>query len=57
MKVIKVEKCGVCPLHYTIMGDVKYNYFCCHPSTDGMEIENPEAIHPECKLEDYMKGE
>lgn len=64
MKVIKVEKCKTCPLvfkqytapHHSFYGPTR-EYYCKHSSAEGMDIDNPEIIHPDCLLEDYKKGE
>lgn len=61
MKVIKVNKCEICPLksfRYSVVaiGFVR-EYFCDHPSTEGVELKNLHIIHPDCPLEDYKKGE
>jgi hypothetical protein len=59
VKIIKVEKCKTCPLIFTRYTAPYHSgfgpnkeYYCTHSETDGMEIENPEMIHPDCPLED-----
>jgi predicted RNA-binding Zn-ribbon protein involved in translation (DUF1610 family) len=58
MKVLKIRCCLHCPLkHFGYDVDMNKIYFCDHPATEGIELKDLNIIHPECKLEDYKKGE
>ena len=48
-KMIKVECCEHCPLSSEYKRDDEK--YCTHQAVDGMLIENPEMIHPDCPLE------
>ena len=51
MKQIKVDCCGNCPFLecYRFIG------YCTYLENNGMEIENKDVIHPDCKLEDMVE--
>ncbi len=55
MKVIRIEKCGECPLAETTFGEYpgeKDISICGHPDAYGHHLDNMYIIHPDCPLPD-----